>query len=75
MGLDAVKTFIAKLPAETIPLSEQGHGKDIPAAGAAPDGVDQRSHEAHTLAERYVAEGKFDSYEEAAKAAYSEVYA
>jgi phage I-like protein len=73
MGLDTVKKFIAKLPPETIPMSETGHGHDKPEIGTAPEGVDEPSHRAHVRAEQ-IAEEKGISYEEAAPLAFKEVY-
>ena len=74
VGLEGVRMILAKIPAETIPMSESGHGNDKPLdTSDAPEGVDPNSHRAAKLAEQYESEGM--SADEAASKAYKEVYA
>lgn len=75
VGLDGVKTILAKIPAETIPVSEQGHGRDLPiTASDAPEGVDPDSYALHLRAEAIAAEQDIP-YEQAASLAFQEVQA
>jgi phage I-like protein len=74
LGLEECKSLMADIPAETIAMSERGHGDDKPGAepeSEVPDGVDP---EAHRLHERAVAlaEEKNIEYEEAVYMAAAE---
>jgi hypothetical protein len=74
VGLDGVKTILAKIPAETIPVSEQGHGHDKPVtASDAPEGVDPESYALHVRAEE-IANERGIEYAEAASIAYKEAH-
>jgi hypothetical protein len=75
LGLDEVRSLLADIPAETIAMSERGHGKDAPESKHVdvPEEHDEQAFKAHQLAEEIAKERNID-YAEAAPIAFREVY-
>lgn len=72
LGLDTVKELLSEMPAETIPMSERGHGQDKPETATAPEGVRPEYFAAHERALQ-IAKDRDISYEQAASIAFQEV--
>jgi len=73
-GIDEARSLMEEIPAETIAMSERGHGEDKPTdTEQTPDGVNPLAHKADQLARKYEEE-KGISYREAASLAFKEVY-